>query len=258
MGYCVRYWISTAGGPADEALLYVHGDLFVLENGRPKLTSGAALLTTGKLQRDAQLWSRIYRGPYIAVGRLGALGSSGNHLHDRKGLDEVRVVMAALDVLKDKHSFKRFHLVGQSGGGHTVAALLQKRTDIGCAVMASAAVSLKSAVRDRGRVIDQRIKAAYDPIDMVGSMRHQPGRRMIVLSDPRDRFVLFRSQREFVERVKKKGLPILHITASAEDKDFHGLVRLGHQVATDCAKGADDEALVTRYQAAPASVAHRQ
>jgi pimeloyl-ACP methyl ester carboxylesterase len=163
--------------------------------------------------------------------------------------------MAALDVLKANHGFTRFHLVGQSGGGHTVAALVQKRADIGCAVMASAVASVKSRERERGRAVSPRV---YDPIDAVGAMQHQPGRRMIMLSDPKDRIVSFRSQREFAERVKAKGLPLLHVTASAGDKEFHGLSGQGHRVATDCAKGMDDEALVARHQAKPALAARRQ
>jgi pimeloyl-ACP methyl ester carboxylesterase len=250
-GYCVRYWMSAAGGKKDEALIYIHGDIGSVENGKPKFVEGIERVTAGQLRRDAQRWSRIYGGPYMAIGRVGAYGSSGNH-RDRKNLLEVRVVMAALDALKQEHNIKRFHLVGQSGGGHTVAALVQRRTDIGCAVMASAAVSVKSGVRDRGKPITPNIKALYDPIDLVGSMEHQQGRRMIVLSDPEDRIVSYRSQREFAERVKQKGLPILQVTASAGDKNFHGLTTQGKNIAIDCAKGTDDQALVTRYQTKPA------
>jgi dienelactone hydrolase len=182
---------------------------------------------------------------------MGAFGSSGNH-RDRRSLLEIHVVMAALDALKQEHNIKRFHLVGQSGGGHTVAGLVQRRTDIGCAVMASAVVSVKSMVRDLGKPVTPNIKALYDPIDAVGGMEHQPGRRMIVLSDPDDRIVSFRSQREFVERVKQKGMPILHVTAAAGDKGFHGLTGQGLRIAADCAKNVDDDALVARYQNKPA------
>jgi pimeloyl-ACP methyl ester carboxylesterase len=250
-GYCVRYWMSTAGGKKDEALIYIHGDIGHMENGKPKFVEGVERITAGQLRREALGWSRIFGGPYIAIGRMGAFGSSGNH-RDRRSLLEIHVVMAALDALKQEHNIKRFHLVGQSGGGHTVAGLAQRRTDIGCAVMASAVVSVKSMVRDLGKPVTPNIKALYDPIDAVGSMEHQPGRRMIVLSDPDDRIVSFRSQREFVERVKQKGMPILHVTASAGDKGFHGLTGQGLRIAADCAKNVDDDALVARYQNKPA------
>ncbi len=244
-GYCVRYWMSTAGGKSDEAMVYIHGDIGGIENGKAKLVEGLDRLTAAQLRRDAQRWSRIFRGPYIAVGRVGAFGSSGNH-RDRRTLLEVRVIMAALDVLKERYGIKRFHLVGQSGGGHTVAVLTQRRADIGCAVMASSSISVRSRGREQGKTLGPRI---YDPIDAVGRMEHQPGRRMIVLSDPGDRIVSFRSQREFVERVKTKGLPIVQITASAGDKNFHALSAQGRHVAMDCAKGMDDAALAARHQA---------
>jgi hypothetical protein len=156
--------------------------------------------------------------------------------------------MAALDALKERHGYKRFHLVGQSGGGHTVALLLQMRTDIGCAVMASGVVSVKTFERDLGNTVGSIIRAFPDPIDSVGKLQQQPGRRMIVVSDPEDKVVSFRSQREFVERVKSKGLPILQITAAAGDTYFHGLASVGRRVASDCAKGLDDDTLIKRYQ----------
>ena len=188
------------------------------------------------MQRRANQRSRVVEAPYIAIGRIGAYGSSGEH-RDRARPIEARVAAAALDALKERYGFKRFHAAGQSGGGHTVAALLQKRDDIGCAVMASAAISFRSAIRGVGRWSQAAIKERYDPIDFVGAMGERPGRRMIVLSDPDDRAVSFRSQKEFVDRVRARGLPILHITAAAGDEDFHGLEWEAVRVAGDCAQG---------------------
>jgi hypothetical protein len=81
---------------------------------------------------------------------------------------------------------------------------------------------------------------------------------MIVVTDPDDRLVSFQSQREFVERVRLRGLPILQITAAAGDENFHELSSVGKRVAADCAKGVDDEALVKRYQDKTAPVASRR
>ena len=252
-GYCVRYWISTAGGSKDEAVVFVHGDL-----GDPKaptnLNRYAALVTAGRMQRDVQRWSRVYGGPYIAIGRLGAFGSSGEH-RKRRSLLEIRVVTAALDELKVRHGLKRFHLAGQSGGAHTVAGLAQMRADIGCAVMAAGVISVKTRARDRGGKIDSGAKDLYDPIDHVAAMQHQPGRRMIVMSDPDDQLVSFHSQWEFAERVRAKSLPILHVTADSGIESFHGLHNESQSMAIDCAKDMDDSALIAKYQnkATPAS-----
>ena len=89
-------------------------------------------------------------------------------------------------------------------------------------------------------------------------MQRQPGLRMIVLTDPDDRAVSFRSQREFVERVRSHALPILQITAAAGDENFHGLASVGKRLAADCAKGVDDETLIKRYQTKTAPVASRR
>jgi pimeloyl-ACP methyl ester carboxylesterase len=256
-GFCVRHWMSTAGGMRDEATVFIHGDLVsgrIDESGR--LNAFASRVTAGQVQRFAHSWSRVHAAPYLAIGRLGAFGSSGNH-GDRMMLIEIKVVMAALDALKEQHNFKRFHLVGQSGGAHTVAALLQMRQDIGCAVMTSGAMSYKTAVLDRGLPVTARIWAGYDPIDHVESMQDRPGQRLFVLSDPQDRLVSFRSQREFVEQVRGQGVPIVQITASAGDEDHHGLQSEGLRLAADCAKGADDQTLIARYQTSTQPVARR-
>jgi dienelactone hydrolase len=246
-GYCVRYWISTAGGSKDEAVVFVHGDL-----GDPKtpgsLNRYAAHMTAGRMQRDVQRWSRVYGGPYIAIGRLGAFGSMGEHRKQRRSLLEIRVVTAALDELKVRHGLKRFHLAGQSGGAHTVAGLAQMRADVGCAVMAAGDISVKTRARDSGRKIDAGIKALYDPIDHVAAMQHQPGSRMIVMSDPDDQLVSYHSQREFAERVRAKSLPILHVNADSGTENFHGLHNESQSMAIDCAKDMDDSALIAKYQ----------
>jgi hypothetical protein len=256
-GFCVRYWISTAGGKKDEATVYFGGDLGPYVNNRLELNRFSASVTAGGVQRSAHRWSRMLGGPYVVVGRLGTYGSSGDHRERRSWL-EVRVATAALDGLKERYGFKRLHPVGQSGGAHTVAALAQMRSDIGCAVMASGALSVKSVRRDRGLPVTSKVKASYDPIDHVGTMQHHAGRRMIVMSDPDDAKASFRSQKEFVDRLKAKELPILHVTAAAGDRDFHGLASEGHRLAGDCAKGVDDDTLVARYQTKTAPVARRK
>jgi pimeloyl-ACP methyl ester carboxylesterase len=252
-GYCVRYWISTAGGAKEEAVVFVHGDLGDFQ--APSNPNRYATLTTaGGMQRDVQRWSRVYGGPYIAIGRLGAFGSSGDH-RKRRSLLEIRVVIAALDELRARHGFSRIHLAGQSGGAHTVAGLAQMRVDVGCVVMASGVISVKTRARDGGRKIDSAIKASYDPLDYIKDMQPQQGRRMIVMSDPDDQKVSFRSQREFVERVRARNLPILHVSADSGTDNFHGLHNESQSLAIDCAKNIDDDALIAKYQnkAAPPS-----
>ena len=192
-------------------------------------------------------WSRLYKGPCVKSAGSGH-SDQRNHARDRRSLVEARVAMAAIDALKERYGFKRFNLVGQSGGGHTVMAMAQMRSDLGCVVAASGVVSVKSASRDFGLTIGTRIRSSYDPIDFVATMQHQPGRRLIVMSDPDDKWVSFRSQREFIERIRAKGLPVLSVTAAAGDPDFHGLAVQAHRLAIDCSNEVDDADLIARYQ----------
>src|SRR5262249_4839757 len=141
-GYCVRYWISTAGGSKDEAVVFVHGDL-----GDPKtpgsLNRYAAHMTAGRMQRDVQRWSRVYDGPYIAIERLGAFGSSGEH-RKRRSLLEIRVVMAALDEMKVRHGLNVFIWPG-SRAGHTPSPGLRK-----CAPMSAAPLWRRGGFPEKG------------------------------------------------------------------------------------------------------------
>jgi dienelactone hydrolase len=249
-GFCVRFWLSTAGGSRDEALVAFHGDIGAMIDGKLQLSKAAKPTSDGKLQNAADYGSRLYWGPYIWIARPGAFGSSGHHVKDRRTLLEIRIAMAALDALKRHHGFKRFHLVGQSGGGHTVAGLVQLRSDIGCAVITSGATSLRSAHRDRGHPIVGKHRF-YDPIDHVHAMKQRPGLRLFVVSDRNDKKVSYRSQLEFVERVKKHNLPITHVTTTATDKDSHDLFAHGHRLAVECANKARDQVAVASENLKP-------
>ena len=92
----------------------------------------------------------------------------------------------------------------------------------------------------------------YDPIDHVHAMKQRPDLRLFVVSDRKDKFVSYRSQLEFVERVKARNLPITHVTATATDKDSHGLFAHGHRLAVDCANKARDHVPVASPAAASA------
>ena len=81
-------------------------------------------------------------------------------------------------------------------------------------------------------------------------MKQRPGLRLFVVSDRKDKFVSYRSQLEFVERVKAHNLPITHVTATATDKDSHGLFAHGHRLAVDCAKIRSARATVLKIPVA--------
>jgi pimeloyl-ACP methyl ester carboxylesterase len=250
--FCIRYWIARqAAAPRETALVLLHGDVGRRVKARYVLAEDDRF-TASDVQYEARAVARIFPGHGVVLGRPGTYGSSGNHLEDRRTFREVRAIAAALDALKARHGIKRFHFAGHSGGGHIVAALAQARHDIGCAVITSGALSVATLHRDAGVAVGQDPPPFYDPIDHVAALAERPGLRLIVVSDPDDRIASFRSQREFVERVRAHDLPIVHITAAARDRQSHNLHAHGIRLAADCAKGMDDQGLVARYRTKPA------
>ena len=92
----------------------------------------------------------------------------------------------------------------------------------------------------------ETVSPFYDPIDHVNTMRQRPGLRLFVVADRKDKFVSYRSQLEFVERVKAHNFPITHVTATATDKNSHDLFDHGLRLAADCANEARDQVVVNK------------
>jgi hypothetical protein len=77
-GFCVRFWLSTAGGSKDEALVAFNGDIGGRIDGKLQLVEQARSVSDESLQKAADYGSRLYRGPYFWIARPGAFGSSGH------------------------------------------------------------------------------------------------------------------------------------------------------------------------------------
>ena len=237
--------------------MLLHGDIGRRVKGRYVLADDDRF-TASEVQYEARAVARIYPGYAIVLGRPGTYGSSGSHLADRRTVREVRAIAAALDGLKTRHGIKRFHFAGHSGGGHLVAALTQtrERCRLRCHHLRRPFGDDDAARRRPSGWPTPPL--FYDPIDHVAEMTARPGLRLVVVSDPDDKIVSFRSQREFVDRVEARNLPIVHITAAALDERSHNLHAHGIRLAADCAKGMDDPALVAKYQTKPPPKDDRQ
>ena len=111
---------------------------------------------------------------------------------------------AALTALMNAFGWRRCALVGFSGGGHLVAALLARRSDVGCAVIASGNVSVRQRNRENGREHD--ITGAtdlIDPIDLVTDVARHPPDMLIVLTDPEDKVVSAACQIAYVDALRQ-------------------------------------------------------
>src|SRR4051794_35449096 len=137
--FCVRYYMSTAGGEGLRPAAFLQGDQ--LGELDPKTwtwkdVSEAKDVDTTNLMEMAHSFSKMVKTTAIYLARIGVDGTSGNHVA-RKTLLELHLMNAALDAIKRRHGFEGFHLGGQSGGATLVGALIRLRSDVACAVPGS-------------------------------------------------------------------------------------------------------------------------
>lgn len=97
----------------------------------------------GQVGKQIMIWSVRLRGRAWTAGRTSrwadpARWAPSDTICATAGrASKFAWVDAAIDALKKLHGFKRLHAVGQSGARHTVAAVLQHRGDLGCAVISA-------------------------------------------------------------------------------------------------------------------------
>ena len=137
--FCVRYYMSTAGGEGRRPVVFLQGDQFGpldIKSYNWKDTSGSADVDTADLVSFANSFSKMTKTTAIYLARIGVDGTSGDH-RSRKTVLELKLIDAALDAIKRRHGFEGFHIVGQSGGSQILGGLIGLRQDIGCAVAGS-------------------------------------------------------------------------------------------------------------------------
>ncbi|MBN8990871.1 MAG: alpha/beta hydrolase [Rhizobiales bacterium] len=237
--FCVRYYLSTAGGQGPRPVVILNGD----HNGPVDLArwtwadpSKAADINTDNLVAMADHFSKMARTTAIYLGRIGVEGTSGNHL-SRKTLLELRLMNAALDALRQRHGFEGFHLFGESGGGRLVLGLAEMRRDIGCLVSGSGQIAGRvpaAQPRDPGR-------AYFDIIDDVQLLEQNRALRMMVISDPNDQQVpTDRQQTPMVRMLRQAGYTVPHLFVEATDPKRHSVVEYGAVAMGGCVLGRHD------------------
>jgi hypothetical protein len=236
--FCVRYYLSTAGGAGSRPVVFIQGDYF----GRldPKTWTwadppDAKDINTDDLMKMADGFSKLAKTTAIYLARIGVEGTSGNHTA-RKTVLELRLMNAALDAIKQRHGFEGFHLVGQSGGSKLVGGLIGMRHDIACAVAGSGPLAIagggpKSA--DQGRTffgVTQNIPAIVQNRSL----------RLLLVTDPEDKRVPIDQQAGFVDKLRQAGRQIPEFFVEATDDDHHGVVIYSELVAAGCVLGKTD------------------
>lgn len=219
----LAFYGTCPDGSRADPVIFLRGDAVELrETG---LAANDFYLATSPYdaQALAEQFAATFGRPYLHLARPGILGSSGNHL-DRRRPREVALVDAALSRLKQRFGWTRLNLVGQSGGGHLVAALMARRTDIDCAVITSGNTAVAQRNRENGWLADITGHADFlDPIDHVADVARHPPNKVIVLTDPLDARVSATVQTAYVEALRAAGVPVDHRFLPAAGKIRHDL-----------------------------------
>lgn len=180
------------------------------------------------------------------LARPGTYGSSGQHTY-RRQYREIKVVDAAISAIKHRHGFERLLLVGQSGGGLLVGAMLSRRQDIACAVISSGLVAVKRRNQDLRQDDPTGLPDVYDPADHVTEISRTTGLHVIVLTDPTDRNVTASSQADYVARLKAHGVSVQHIAVPGRGPNNHNLDEEGIAAGADWLNGMTGDSLTRKY-----------
>jgi dienelactone hydrolase len=184
------------------------------------------------------------------MGRPGMHGSSGDHARDRHTQEAVQLVDAALTELRRRHGFQDFALSGFSSGGQLVANLLARRSDIRCAVIASAPLDLALYYRrPDGATPDyfaMRRGELADPMRTVQGMRSHA--TVFVIGDTRDRSVPHAAWKAWEAAARRQGMRVFDADIAGSDRPELGGGETRHitgvralEAAHACAAGAPGE-----------------
>ncbi len=235
--FCVRYYLSTAGGEGSRPLVFIQGDYF----GRldPKTwsfpdPSDSKDIDTADLMRMADNFSKLAKTTAIYLARIGVEGTSGNHTA-RKTVLELNLMNAALDAIKQRYGYEGFHLVGQSGGSKLVGGLIGIRHDIACAVAGSGPLATPGSpkITDPGR-------SYFDVMQKVPQIAQNQSLRLMLVTDPTDKTVPIAQQTGFVDKLRQAGRQVPQFMVEATDVEHHGVVAYSELVAAGCVLGKTD------------------
>lgn len=245
-GFCMRYYLSTAGGEGPRPVVFLEGDRF----GRLDPQTGQFSpgehdkdVDTDVLMKRAAVLSRQNKTTAIYLARVGVDGSSGDH-RIRRTLLELHATQAALEAIKQRHGLDGFHLVGQSGGSKIVGGLLALRPDIGCAVIGS------GRLYNLGPPQPSADPALFhfNVTDSIPIIAQRRSTRIVVITDPADRQVPERAQTPFVNLLREAGGQAEQLIVRATDERRHGVTSYSRLAMTECVRGASREELANNVR----------
>jgi len=239
--FCVRYYLSTAGGEGQRPVVILQGDQIGKVN--PKNWSWADTLEakdvdSADIMRAADGISKMSKTTAIYLARIGVDGTSGNHL-SRKTVLELDLMNSALDAIKRRHGFEGFHLAGQSGGSKLVGGLIGLRHDITCAVLGSGQLAPSEGPKnsDLGRTF-------FDVTQYVSKVAQNRSLRVYLVTDKTDKRVPAAQQIGFVDRLRHAGRQVPQYFVEATDDLHHGVFAYTELVTAGCVLDRPEEEVV--------------
>jgi hypothetical protein len=238
--FCVRYYLSSAGGEGRVPVVFLQGDHLGNLNLKT-LTwidpSEATDIDTESLMRTADGFSKMAKTTAIYLARIGVDGTSGNHM-SRKTLLELHLMNAALDAIKQRYGFLGFHLVGQSGGSRVVGGLIELRHDIACAVVGSGPLAPAAASNhEAGRAALDPGRTYFDVTQNIADLAQNRALRIMLVTDPADKTVPLAQQAGFVNRMRQAGRAVPEFMVEATDEKHHGVGVYSQLIVAGCALG---------------------
>ncbi len=237
--FCVRYYLSTAGGEGSRPVVFLDGDQlgkFNLKTWTWTDTSVARDRDTDELVSLADAFSKMAKTTAIFLARIGVDGTSGLHM-SRKSLLELDLMNAALDAFKQRYKFEGFHLAGQSGGSKIMAGLIPLRHDIACAVFESGRLSTPESPKS-----SDPARSYFDVnIPAIAAVAKDHLLRPIVVTDKTDKRVPAESQIGFVDRMRKLGRQVPEFFVEATDDLHHGVTTYTELATAGCVLGRPDD-----------------
>jgi pimeloyl-ACP methyl ester carboxylesterase len=237
--FCVRYYLSTAGGQGSRPVVVLNGD----HNGPVDITrwtwsdpSKARDTDTDDLVATADRFSKMAKTTAIYIGRIGVEGTSGNHL-SRKTLVELHLMNMALEAIKQRYSLEGFHLFGQSGGGKLVFGLAAMRHDVACLISGSGQLATGTAKQPHG----DPAKTYFDVMGSARSLAQNGALRIMMITDPADLQVpAAQLQTPMVHSLRQAGRAVPQLLVEATDPRHHGVVEYGVIAMAGCVLGRSD------------------
>jgi hypothetical protein len=236
--FCVRYYLSTAGGEGPRPVVFLDGDQLGKINTKTWTwidTSEAKDRDTDDIMKTADGFSKMTKTTVIYLARIGVDGTSGTHL-SRKTVLELELMNAALDAIKQRHGFEGFHLAGQSGGSKITGGLIRLRRDIACAVLGPPDLRIIESAKstDPGRTY-------FDATHDISQLAQNRSMRLFLVTDKMDKRVPVALQIGFVDKLRRAGRQVPQFFVEAIDDNHHGVLVYTELAVAGCVLGRPDE-----------------